>query len=166
MRKSFGKKKREKKEPMELDITSLLDILVILLVFLLKNYNASDLTIDLVKGVSLARSESQILGSHAVIVQVNKSQEIFIDNTKIGNVGGSEKISSLYEKLTNLKKEEKEKSSNRDPAETVSSKNKFKYNINLVLHKDLPYKVLRKIMNTSAEAGYPQFKFIVQGKNN
>ena len=34
---------------------------------------------------------------------------------------------------------------------------------NIALDKNLPYKVLRKIMNTAATAGYQEFKFIVQG---
>ena len=47
MKKRFNN--RRKAEPVDLDITSLLDILVIMLVFLLMNYNASDLQLDLVK---------------------------------------------------------------------------------------------------------------------
>ena len=54
MRKTFNR--RKKREPVDIDITSLLDILVIMLVFLLLNYNASDLKLELVPNLEMAPS--------------------------------------------------------------------------------------------------------------
>ena len=71
----FNQKSRSKKEPLDLDITSLLDVLVILLVFLLKSYNASDLKLNLVKDLVVPNSDARTLGHHAVIVQVNSHKK-------------------------------------------------------------------------------------------
>lgn len=151
MRKMFNKK-REKKEPMELDITSLLDILVILLVFLLKSYNASDLKLDLAKSLEVPQSDARKLGSHAVIVQVDKDKNIWIDKKKIGSIpSAGQEIASLLDIL----KEKKEQ--DRAPAEKKSKL------INLVFDKNTPYQSLQKVMHTSAIAGFTEFKFIVQG---
>lgn len=151
MRKRF-QRKREKKEPMELDITSLLDILVILLVFLLKSYNASNLKLNLVKSLKIPDSKARKLGSHSVIVQVDKDKQIWINNKVIGKIDRQEKIDSLYDFLKN----KREIASKNNPKLVAKS-------VNLVLDKSLPYNSMQKVMHTSALAGYTEFKFIVQG---
>ena len=173
----MGRKKRrtfrkEKREALEIDITSLLDILVILLVFLLKSYNASDLRIDLAKQITLPDSRSSQLGNDSIIVQVNSEKELFINNQKIGSLTTvNKKIPLLFDKLSEHKKslnEELEKF--RGPASNTAKdillrkKEKMK-KINIVLDKSLPYSVLSQVMHTSALAGFPEFKFIVQARN-
>ncbi len=150
-RKTFSKK-RNKAEVMELDITSLLDILVILLVFLLKSYNASDLKLDLVKNLTVADSKARKLGNHAVMIQVDKNQNIWHNNKKIASTNTRKaQIDELFNTLTEQKKLD------RVPAKKKSKK------INLVFHKNLPYKSIKKVMHTSTLAGYTEFKFIIQG---
>ena len=151
MRKTFARK-REKAEPMEIDITSLLDILVILLVFLLKSYNASDLKLDLVKNLSVPDSKARKLGNHAIIVQVDKNKNIWVDKKRIGSIPsvGSE-IPSLKALLEDKKKLDRAPASKKSKA------------INFVFDKNTPYKALQKVMHTSAIVGFSEFKFIVQG---
>ena len=159
MRRMFFKKnKREKKEEMELDITSLLDVLVILLVFLLKSYNASDLKLNLVKDLVIPDSQARKLGHHAVTIQVSKDATIFINNKKIGATATKGENPILLEKLKEFKANEMD----RTPAESKISKKEVK-NINLVFDENLPYQVMKSVMHTSAMAGYTEFKFIVQG---
>lgn len=161
--KRFKKLKREK-EPMEVDITSLLDILTILLVFLLQSYNASDLTLDVADKIELPKSNSQEYGHASVIVQVGKDYDLWINNHKIGKAStGGDKIEILYDEL--LKEKEKEKKE-LEQSRTVASNGKEpeeKKTINLVLDQSVPFEVLKKVMHTSTLAGYPEFKFIVQG---
>ena len=160
MRRMFFKKnKREKKDDMELDITSLLDVLVILLVFLLKSYNASDLKLNLVKDLVVPDSAARKLGHTAVTIQVSKDATIFINNKKIGAIATRGENPILLERL----KEFKEKDKDRIPAATAVGAKKEIRNINLVFDQDLPYEVMKSIMHTSAIAGYTEFKFIVQG---
>jgi biopolymer transport protein ExbD len=151
MRKTFTRS-RAKAQPMEIDITSLLDILVILLVFLLKSYNASDLKLDLVKNLTVPDSKARKLGNHAIIVQVDKNNNIWIDKKLIGSIPstGSE-IPSLKAILEDKKKLD------RAPA------NKKSKAINFVFDKKTPYRSLQKVMHTSAISGFSEFKFIVQG---
>ena len=165
------KYKRQSSEALDIDITSLLDILVILLVFLLKSYNASDLKIDLAKQVVLPNSRSSILGHESIIVQINQNKKIFINNKEIGSLSTkANKIPILYQSLLKHKSVlDKEIASYRVPANVtekdILSRKKAKMKkINLVLDKSLPYSVLSQVMHTSALAGFPEFKFIVQGK--
>lgn len=149
----FNKKQRRAKEPMDIDITSLLDVLVILLVFLLKSYNASDLKLNLVKDLVVPKSDARILGHHAVIVQVDTNKKLYLNNEQIGNVEATTEQSNLLNALKDLRKE----TETREPATKGEKK------INLVFDQDIPYKVMKSIMHTSAMAGYTEFKLIVQG---
>jgi len=154
MKKRFGK--RREVEAVDVDITSLLDILTILLVFLLMNYNASDLKLDLTEGIELAESESKIMTKFAPVIQVTKEQKVFINNKEIGRMPASGEMKVLTEKL----KLEKSKT------EEINKVNKQKLNadlVNLIFDKDMDYQIVQRIMHDSALAGYSQFKFIVKG---
>ncbi len=156
------KKRREKKEPLDLDITSLLDILVILLVFLLKSYNASDLKLDVKKGITLAVSSTTQLGQTAVNIQISKEKEMWMDNKNIGTAQmNGDLITNLHSELLARKAIE----ITRLPASRYQdSKKKDEHRrINIVLDKDLTYKTMKMIMHTAATAGYSKFKFIVTG---
>jgi biopolymer transport protein ExbD len=171
-KKTFGKFKKEKAEALDIDITSLLDILVILLVFLLKSYNSSDLTLEVAENISLPDSKSETLGNMAIIVQVGKGRDLWIGNKKIGNISTSsdEKIELLFDALkkeATILDEKIKDLEGRSPAgvdkEALLKRKVNRKRINIVLDQSLPYAVLRRIMHTSALAGFPEFKFIVQG---
>lgn len=170
--KRFNVRKSGDKE-LDVDITSLLDILVILLVFLLKSYNASDLKLEVAKNINLPKSKSMTLGNMAVIVQVSDQKDIWINNRKIGRyiASADEKIDVLYNALEeegkNQDKAIKElettaPSSNTDKGALATRKANRK-KVNIVMDQSVPYEILRKVMHTSALAGFPEFKFIVQG---
>lgn len=147
----FNNQARRKREPMDIDITSLLDVLVILLVFLLKSYNASNLKLNLVKDLTVPNSDAKKLGQHAIIIQVDSHKKLYVNKKQIGNIISSGENQALLSELKSLR----EKS--RTPAEKKAKM------INLVFDQKLPYKVIKSVMHTSAIAGYTEFKFIVQG---
>lgn len=154
MKKKFSR--RRNREGVDVDITSLLDILTILLVFLLKSYNASDLKLDLTKNLEIADSQSRYMTRFAPVVQVNKEQKVFINNKEIGRIPASGEMTVLTETL----KAEKKKT------EANNAMQKQQYNaelVNLVFDKDMDYAVVQRVMNDSALAGYSQFKFVVKG---
>src|SRR3989339_683235 len=100
-KKRFNRlKKGSGDKALELDITSLLDILVILLVFLLKSYNASDLKLDLLGKIELPDSVSRTLGNDSVILQVNRDKKVWINNVYAGDIQtGEERVDFIYDKL-------------------------------------------------------------------
>lgn len=173
-KKKFSNFRKRKKKDLDVDITSLLDILVILLVFLLKSYNPTDLKLEVVKNLTLPHSDAKDLGNKAIIVQVNKDRKVFVDHKEIGYIDSlsSSTISPLLEKLKEYKKQEEEsikEMETRAPAgnfskDLLSTKKGNLKKVNIVLDKGLPYAVLRQVMHTAAMAGYPEFKFIVQGQ--
>lgn len=157
---------KRKKKTFDLDITSLLDILVILLVFLLKNYNTTNVNINIPKDIKLPFSNSRMINTQGVVVQVS-SDKIWVDDkavldsetakSKIYDEGGK-RIISLYNELVS------KKDSFKLLEQTTQGDQKFTGNINLIVDKTVKYSYLKKLMYTCASAGYKQYKFVVLGE--
>lgn len=164
----FSRGKR-KETVFDIDITSLLDILTILLVFLLQSYNSSGVVINVPKGIDLPRSASETLSTFGVNVQVSKTQ-IWIDDKEVVNTDSSDqaqlfdeggrRIVPLYNELIRIKETIKQ-SEKLSPAAK-----KFSGVINLVVDKTMKYSYLKRVMYTCATAGYKEFKFVVLTQGN
>lgn len=159
------KSRRAKKPtgPIELDITSLLDVFIVLLVFLVYGSESSGLLTSTAKSIELPLSTSKTLAKKAVSVQVSKSQ-IWVDEKEIINTMTMEqeqlfdkegkKIVPLYNQLVKLR--EKVERSQELSAKAMA----FNGDINLVVDKTLKYNYLKRIMYTCASAGFKNIRFI------
>lgn len=156
MKKKFHRHKE--REAVDVDITSLLDILTILLVFLLKSYNASDLKLDLQKGIEMAESDAKALTRYAPVVQVNKEAKVFLNNKEIGRMPASGEMPVLTEALKKAKA-----GIEADNAKKAANQQTNTELVNLVFDKEMDYAIVQRVMHDSALAGYSQFKFIVKG---
>lgn len=153
----------------DIDITSLLDILTILLVFLLQSYNSSGVIINVPKDIELPRSASESLNNFGVNVQVSKTQ-IWVDDKEVLNSEvtdqsqifdeGGRRIVPLYNELVKIKETIKQSEKLSPDAK------KFSGIANLVVDKSLKYNYLKKVMHTCATAGFKEFKFVVLTKGN
>src|SRR5690554_4377439 len=93
MKKRFHRRKIN--DEVDVDITSLLDILTILLVFLLQSYNSSDLKLDLEKNVNLADSKAREITKFAPVVQVTRDSEVYLNNKSLGRLPASGSMNEL-----------------------------------------------------------------------
>ncbi len=158
--------RRTKIAMVDLDITSLLDILVIMLVFLLKSYNSSGIIFNVPPSVKLPISQSQEINTSGTIVQVSPrkiwvDEKIVLDKDKDNaNIYDQNKrrIIPLYNELIKKRDLIKEiKYSSKDAKD-------FTGRVNLVVDKTIKYSEIKKILYTTAEAGFRQYKFIVLGE--
>jgi biopolymer transport protein ExbD len=165
-RSSRLRNKREKKGIIDVDITSLLDILVILLVFLLKSYNSSGIVIDVPEGITLPTSESQSYNNPGILIQVSKDK-IWVDSKMVLDSQnapkplydhGNRRIIPLYNELV------KKKESIQAIARQTKEATPFSGFANLVIDKTTKYSYMKQLMYTCAEAGFKEYKFIVMGK--
>ncbi|MAE59502.1 MAG: hypothetical protein CME69_11510 [Halobacteriovorax sp.] len=152
---------RRKSKVLDIDITSLLDILVILLVFLIKSYDATGVIFKISEEITLPTSQSQARNTTGVVVQVSP-QKIWIDDEEIVNQDTKRAIRGgivqpLYDQLVAKKNDIKMIQNN------VEGAKKFTGLVNLVIDKTLKYNYVKTIMRTCAEAGYSKYKFIVRG---
>ncbi|WP_127715861.1 biopolymer transporter ExbD [Halobacteriovorax sp. HLS] len=162
-----------KKKELDIDITSLLDILVILLVFLLKSYNPSDLKLEVKDNLEMPESISKKLGNMSVTIQVSKDRKVFVNNKEIGRISkGSGNVAFLEKELKKFRDQDleeykkfKSRAISSLDKEALEKKQKSQKQVNIVMDKNLSYEVMQQVMHSSATAGYPKFKFIVMGKN-
>lgn len=169
VRASRFSNRRKKDKVFDIDITSLLDILTILLVFLLQSYNSSGVIINVPDGIELPRSASESLNNFGVNIQVSKTN-IWVDDKEVltaetaseGQVfdEGGRRIVPLYNELVRIKETIKQ-------SEMLSPQaKKFSGIANLVVDKSLKYSYLKRVMYTAASAGFKEFKFVVLTEGN
>ncbi|MFL5783418.1 MAG: ExbD/TolR family protein [Bacteriovoracaceae bacterium] len=161
--------RRRKDRVIDIDITSLLDVLTILLVFLLQSYNSSGVIINVPNGIDLPRSASESLNNFGVNIQVSRTN-IWVDDKEVltaetANEGqvfdeGGRRIVPLYNELIKIKETIK-LSEKLSPEAT-----KFSGIANLVVDKNLKYSYLKRVMYTAASAGFKEFKFVVLTEGN
>ncbi len=146
----------------KLNITSLMDIMTIILVFLLKSYSTEDIQIAPSDDLRLPSSSSQKppeLAVNAVVSKVN----ITVDGVKVvdvsgGIVGEEYKRGTLISPLFDTLKEKADEAkalAERNPA------NKFKGRILLQCDRDIPFSLVREVMYTAGQAQFAEFKFVV-----
>ena len=164
--RSLRERLRSKKEiGDDVDMTSMLDIITILMVFLLQGYNASGIVISIPQGVTLPFSSSQSPSDAGVLVQVSPNKiwvenQVILDATKTETLiydQGGRRIVPLYNEL--VKKKELSQLVRKSTSQAVE----FSGRINFVIDKSLKYNYLKKLMYTAGEAGFKEFKFSVVG---
>ncbi len=157
---------RRKKEPFDIDITSLLDILVILLVFLIRSYDTTGVILNIPKDITIPHSVSKSINEQGVVVQVSP-KIIWVDDKEVHNTEtykgrlysqGGRLILPLYNELV-AKRTEIE-----NVAKSTPNAKKFSGIVNLVVDKSLKYNYVKKLMHTAAEAGFQKYKFVVLGQ--
>jgi biopolymer transport protein ExbD len=169
----------------ELPLTSMMDMLVIILVFLLKSYSASTNSFSSVQGLKLPISKSQEIPPDSLQVVVTPEGLNFEDQRivqfimKADAVGSSEgtyelraedldeeglRIRSLFDALTR----------SREKAELLRAKAKARdesgqplpFDGVLAIQADqrVRYETIRRIMYTAAAAGYKTFRFLAMSR--
>lgn len=159
-------RKQKKSSNAELDITSLLDVLVILIFFLIRSYNTSGIDMSIPAEITLPTSKSETINNAGVQIQVSPDR-IWVDSKEILNSEsiskntydqGGKRIVPLYDELVKKKEEVKAIALQAQNAADFSGR------ANLIIDKSLKYSYVKKLMYTCAEAGFKEFKFVVMSE--
>jgi biopolymer transport protein ExbD len=173
--------RRKLNDEFELQLTSMMDVLVIIVVFLLKSYSATLNNFSTLPGMKLpiSKSEDVPFESLAVIITpeaLTFENERILDFVQTASAAGSNdanyafkptdldegnrRIVPLYDALTKA----------REKAELLRSKSKarddkgnplpFEGVLAIEADKRVQYDTIRKIMYTAAAAGYKTFRFL------
>jgi biopolymer transport protein ExbD len=142
--------RREHSEPV-ITLTSMIDIFICLLLFLLQSYLASDEVIVSDQSFQLPASQSQSDPVAALTIKVN-NDVVVLDNEVIGSVPQFIKqedllIEPLYKQLIERAEQTKALAS-KNPA--------FKFRGDLIIQgdRDIPFLLLKKIMYTCSRAEF------------
>lgn len=144
----------------ELELNSLLDVLVIILVFLIKNYSTTQSELNYVKDIIIPLSSSVDIAKRGVLIQIDKEHNIYIEqklkaNLKSGWEGdGKDKV---VDEMV-LRKQEINNQVKQDNEKKLELNSNI---VNLVMDESIAYEYIKVIMQISLDAGFEEFKFIV-----
>lgn len=144
--KTLRKAKRSNYSNEELDITSLMDILFILLFFLIQKFNSSDFNVNVIEELALPYSRSQEAPKKAVVLQINEQLNVYINSELVGNL----KDNSISEQLANN-------------LQKIPRLNEQDNQINLLIDKSIKYDSINKLLRIVDNVGYSKYKLIVSG---
>ncbi len=147
-----------------LSITSLMDMMTIILVFLLKSYSVEDIQVkpsaDLKLPLSTAKKDPEV----AVNVVISK-RTISVDGVKVIDVDPGElTVADEYKRGTMISPLYDTLQEKADDAKALAARNPnqpFKGRLLLQCDKDIPFSLLREVMYTAGQAQFGEFKFVV-----
>ena len=166
-RKARRKAREAAGEIKELNIVAMMDMMTIILVFLLKSYQASAINVNMSAELTIPQSTTQLHPQENITVTVSSS-EVAVNDRKVVEVrggvipaaakeGGRQDafyVSAVYEAL---KKEV-------DKQKYIARYNKdapFAGRINVVVDKKIPYRTLMDVLYTAGQAELGEYKFMV-----
>jgi biopolymer transport protein ExbD len=158
---AFGKSKRHKKPfvPPKLQITSMMDMFTIILIFLLFSYSNKPETMDMDKEMTLPPSSAKMDYKDSIRLVLNKDK-LKLDGEVIATLenGKIVGLDALYEKLVNYRKVADELKKDDDSEDK-------KEHILFMCDKTHSFRVINTIVKTAGRAGYPNFQFAVVEKD-
>ena len=162
----MGRFKR-KKHNASMNITSLMDVLTILLLFLLKNYSADGSLLTNADNLVLPNSESKLKPTE-VNLQVAVSQDmILLDNQAVAPTEDARNIPQEDPDPIITKLEERLKAALAQEEEMVrmGALHAVQGKVIVQVDKNIDFDVLFKIMNTCGKAGYNNMNFAVMERD-
>ncbi len=139
----------------DMNLVSLIDVFTILIFFLLSNSGGVEV-LPSPKAVQLPESVSEKSPRENLIVVVSGS-EILVDGRKVANVAD---VLAMEGDLIAPLKAELDLQANR---QVIRKENEAQSRqLTIMGDKDIPYRLLRKIMVTSARANYSDVSFAVR----
>jgi biopolymer transport protein ExbD len=161
---SIRHKRRKRGESVvKLNITSMIDMFTLMVVFLLQNFSAQGQLVTPAQGLTLPKSSIEKAAGEGLSVKIGMNA-IMVEKVVIVNekqyrelLGQKEfMISPLYESLKKYSEEA------RKSAEMF--KTEFSGRISIQGDTAIPYNVLTRVMYTCGQAGYPNMNLVVYRK--
>lgn len=164
-RKGIGKFIEKRNSSFKIQITSMVDMFVILLVFLIKSYSTSPVQIHPSKDMTLPASSSLTAPEDVLKLKVSQTG-VFVEDKKIidlssGVVGKGDLDPTDVMMIPELYKALDEQAEKSRGIANVNAEMKFEGKIMLQADRSLPYSLLQKVMYTSMLAGYADLKLAV-----
>ena len=152
----------------KIQITSMVDMFVILLVFLLKSYSTSPVNISPKEGLSIPESTATTDPIEVVNLIVSKDA-VYVGDEKVVDLDHGRFIASDMDSSDKqfIQKIYKALDQHAEKAKAISEVNEefvFDGKILLQADRDIQYDVLKRVMYTSMMAGYADVKLAVASK--
>jgi biopolymer transport protein TolR len=153
-----AERKNRNKTMVDMNLVSLIDVFTILIFFLLSSASGVEL-LSSPKAVKLPISTADKTPKETIVVVVS-GEDILVEGRKVASV--AEAMAADGDVIAPLKAELDLQTANRQAVKAENqSANKA---VTIMGDKDIPYKLLRKVMVTSARANYSDVAFAVRRK--
>jgi biopolymer transport protein ExbD len=166
-RKARRKVREAEGEIRELNIVAMMDMMTIILVFLLKSYQASAINVNMSADLTVPQSTTQLHPQENITVTVSQ-REVAVNDRRVVDVKGglipaaakegqraeAFYVGAIYDAL---KKEV-------DKQKYIARYNKdapFAGRINVVVDRKIPYRTLMDVLYTAGQAELGEYKFMV-----
>jgi biopolymer transport protein ExbD len=166
-RKARRKAREAAGEIRELNIVAMMDMMTIILVFLLKSYQASAINVNMGADLTIPQSTTQLHPQENISITVSL-KEVAVNDRRVADVQGglipatakdggradAFFVGSVYEALK--KEVEKQK--------TIARWNKdapFTGRVNVIADRGIPYRTLMDVLYTAGQAELGEYKFMV-----
>lgn len=149
----------------KLQITSMVDMFVIILVFLIKSYSTSPVNPSMSDNLVLPSSTS-FVNPEDVLKLVVAKDGIFVEDKRVvefkdGQLTAADIDRADPQFIASLFKELDEKAKKTQGIAEKNETVEFEGKVLMQADKDLPYDMLKKVMYTSMLAGYAEMKLAV-----
>jgi biopolymer transport protein ExbD len=141
----------------DLNVTPLVDMFVILVLFLIANFSATGEILSMSKNIQLPEAAHTEEITLAPVVQVSRD-EVVVSGALIGRVEDLTRedylnIPALEEKLREMKKQFE------DLHNAANDQGAFKGDVNIQADKQVEFRIIKKVMFSCASAGYGNISF-------
>jgi biopolymer transport protein ExbD len=149
----------------DLLITPLVDMFVIIVLFLIANFSATGEVLMMTRDIQLPEASNVKEIELAPVVMVSNEQ-VLVNSSPVGMVSdltrddaGELSIRALEERLREMKKQHEELH-----AMAKDAQNTFKGDVNIQGHREVPFKVIKRVLYSCAMAGYHNVNFAVMSQ--
>jgi biopolymer transport protein ExbD len=163
--RSYARKLSDPEDIKDLNITPMMDMMTIILVFLLKSFTSSATLVNLDQNLSLPPSQTQLAPKQAVPVTITK-RVLLVEGEAVapitnGRIDPQLKrdgdngyyITPLVEMLNKVARREKK------VAEVEGTK--FDSELTIIADKTTPYRLLTEVLYSCGQAEYANFRLLV-----
>ncbi len=169
-RKAMGRKKRRDREAegeiRELNITAMMDLMTIILVFLIKSFSASSITVTASEDVRLPLSSARSTPKDTVAITITAKSIMVGDKRKVELTNALVKPSDAQGKLImpldaalKFEVEKLKKIAERNPSAP------FNREVSIIGDKKVPYDLLSSVLYTAGQNELENFRLIILQKN-
>ena len=163
--RAFARKLSEPDVVKDLNITPMMDMMTIILVFLLKTFSSSTSTITFDQNLQVPKSMTQLKPKEAVSVTITKKIVLVegdaiapINNGKVDPAVKRDGENGYY--ITPLV-DTLEKHAKREKRVAELTGQKFEAQLMIVADQTTPYRLLTEIIYSCGQAGYQNYRLLV-----
>lgn len=161
--KILGKKHGRKGGDVHLNVTAMVDMMMVLVIFLVMNFNASGEMLFLSKDIKMPQAAHGGEVTRVPIISISNKNQLYFEGvilTDLNNIDPNDpnwRIAELEEKLV----DQRQKVEAIGKREWASPEEDPTTTVNVQSDKDTDFKVLKRVLYTCEQAGYGRIRLAV-----